>query len=423
MTNAWQGSGWFPSSFVGTADAQKMLELQTVVADCSKKIDEADAKSAAAESRAKALAQAAEEKARKASEAAEERARKVGAAAEDRARKAEESAKAKEASANERLKQAEAQITLAEAKARAGTSIEPPRSWQMKRQNKRQGWAMVDVHVSSSEHGEVVAAFLAGVSDPAIQVVRVERVQSIGLWQSYAIKLEAMRTRESERATIDRASALAPAQCERRWLWHGTRPDIAPKIVAQGFNRSFSGHNAVAYGRGVYFARDAQYSSSPTYSTPDASGMQRIFACRVAIGACTLGRPGIIVPGATHADPRQCHVVARDEAAGLLYDTTVDNPANPSIFVTYHGVLSPHLSELSPHLPPSIPSSGHCPVPSCRVSDVSRMPCCAQTHRPIPSTSSRSSARGIAAELPNTEDGTAGGSACSLASRGDDWSP
>merc|ERR1711939_23974 len=94
------------------------------------------------------------------------------------------------------------------------------------------------------------------------------------------------------------------------------------KIVNMGFNRSFCGKNATAYGKGVYFARDARYSSSKTYSMPDPQGVQRMFACRVAVGEYCHGKANVLTP-----DVRE---------GNILFDTTVDDVSNPSIFVTYH---------------------------------------------------------------------------------------
>ena len=93
-------------------------------------------------------------------------------------------------------------------------------------------------------------------------------------------------------------------------------------MMAEGFNRSFCGKNAVRYGKGVYFARDASYSSSTTYSRPNAEGIQYMFACRVVVGEYCLGKNEALTP-----DARQGH---------QLYDTTVNDVKNPSIFVTYH---------------------------------------------------------------------------------------
>ena len=52
---------------------------------------------------------------------------------------------------------------------------------------------------------------------------------------------------------------------ERR-LYHGTEESIMPKICDKGFDRSYSGKNAVCFGRGSYFARDMSYSAQEKYS-------------------------------------------------------------------------------------------------------------------------------------------------------------
>ena len=107
-------------------------------------------------------------------------------------------------------------------------------------------------------------------------------------------------------------------------LFHGCGPDVVDKILQQGFNRSFCGKNATFYGKGVYFARDASYSSYPLYSPADGRGLQTIFAVRVGVGAWSKGVKDALTPD------------VRDARRNLLYDTTVDNMADPSIFVTYH---------------------------------------------------------------------------------------
>ena len=71
--------------------------------------------------------------------------------------------------------------------------------------------------------------------------------------------------------------------------FHGSDQDTVPKIIQQGFNRSFCGKNAVVYGKGVYFARDSSYSSNDTYSRPDADGVKRMIVCKVhgmGMGMC-----------------------------------------------------------------------------------------------------------------------------------------
>merc|ERR1719473_848060 len=135
------------------------------------------------------------------------------------------------------------------------------------------------------------------------------------MWQSYAVKRQTVLAREKESG-----SSISPL--ERKWLFHGTDEDTVPKIAQQGFNRSFCGKNATAFGKGVYFARDASYSSSTTYSRPDGNGVQHMFLCRVIVGEYCVGRSGALAP-----DVRK---------GAMLYDTTVDNMSNPSMYITYH---------------------------------------------------------------------------------------
>ena len=78
---------------------------------------------------------------------------------------------------------------------------------------------------------------------------------------------------------------------------------------------------AACFGRGAYFAVNASYSAQEQYSAPDKSGNQHMFVCNVVIGEYTQGKSSMKVApplsGNTH----------------LLYDSLVNNTANPSIFV------------------------------------------------------------------------------------------
>ena len=110
---------------------------------------------------------------------------------------------------------------------------------------------------------------------------------------------------------------------ERR-LFHGTNEETAHRIVAQGFNRSFCGKNATMYGRGVYFAKEAEYSARDIYSQPNDRGERLMFLCRVLVGDYCRGKQDATTP-----DPRPGSTVD-------LYDSTVDSVQDPKIFVTYH---------------------------------------------------------------------------------------
>jgi len=169
----------------------------------------------------------------------------------------------------------------------------------------------------SKEKEAVVAAFLETMpANQVVSVVKVERVQNATLWDPYAAKRRTMMQRQD-----------ATDSYERTWLFHGTGEDTVVKIVAQGFNRNFGflevNKNALTmYGKGVYFAVNASYSSSHRYSKPNSAGEQQMFACRVLVGEYCQGKQDQPTPDVRHGTD--------------LYDSTVDNVSNPEIFVAYH---------------------------------------------------------------------------------------
>ena len=82
--------------------------------------------------------------------------------------------------------------------------------------------------------------------------------------------------------------------------------------------------SATAYGRGVYFARDASYSCQMTYSPPDPQGLRYMYYAKVLVGDYTTGsRNMIVAPNKNTADPNE------------TFDSVVDNLANPSIYVMF----------------------------------------------------------------------------------------
>ena len=83
---------------------------------------------------------------------------------------------------------------------------------------------------------------------------------------------------------------------------------------------------AVVYGKGAYFARDATYSNRKTYSVPDANGIKHMYVVMVLTGEYTVGKDNMVVPPPKNPQLNQ-HV---------LFDSTVDNQASPSIFVVYN---------------------------------------------------------------------------------------
>lgn len=189
---------------------------------------------------------------------------------------------------------------------------------------------------SDKEYDSVIEAFLSTLKLPRfskkVKVVGIQRIQNLAMWQSYVVKRQTICYRETGgQGGTDSPEVMKRAldRFERHWLWHGTNNDVMDKIMQQGFNRSFCGKNATVYGKGVYFARDAEYSAYPTYAVPDENNVQYMMACRVIVGEYCPGVRDAFTPD------------IRDPSTQALYDTTVgllsnDTMADPSIYVTYH---------------------------------------------------------------------------------------
>ncbi|XP_030642348.1 poly(ADP-ribose) polymerase family member 14-related sequence 1 [Chanos chanos] len=166
------------------------------------------------------------------------------------------------------------------------------------------------VQSGSPEYNEVLNLFKATCQN---NVLKIERIQNPCFWKNYQIKKQGMEQKNGHKNN------------ERR-LFHGTSQPTIDHINHNGFNRSYAGKNAAAYGNGTYFAVNARYSASNTYSVPDAQGQKYMYLCRVLVGDFTAGRSGMIVPP------------AKSNTTTDLYDSVVDNPANPNMFIVFHDV-------------------------------------------------------------------------------------
>jgi len=198
-------------------------------------------------------------------------------------------------------------------KAVTAKNLRQPKTWQAG----EVGCVKVPSH--SKEYRQVVMGF-ADSLNRSCTIVNVERIQALDQWKLYAVKTESIRTRYAK----DPASLINNTQetLEMKWLFHGTTSSAVPKIVSQGFNRVFAGRNATYFGKGAYFAGHSEYSER--YAAPDKYGNRRMFLCRVAVGDWCVGKKDQLTPDSKPGKTTE------------LFDSTVNDIANPSIFVVYH---------------------------------------------------------------------------------------
>uniref|UniRef100_A0AAQ4NZP5 Poly [ADP-ribose] polymerase n=1 Tax=Gasterosteus aculeatus aculeatus TaxID=481459 RepID=A0AAQ4NZP5_GASAC len=138
----------------------------------------------------------------------------------------------------------------------------------------------------------------------------IERLQNYHLWNAYSVCKQRISKKND------------PADLGEMSLYHGTSAESSHCIERSGFNRSYAG-DRVLYGKGVYFAVNAEYSAS-RYCPADASGLRRLYVARVLTGRYTLGEPSMKKTPARGGDPTDC------------FDSLVDNQQQPTMFVIFH---------------------------------------------------------------------------------------
>ncbi len=190
---------------------------------------------------------------------------------------------------------------------------EVPARWTQAAAGQTGETVLVILDPQQEECREVVALFVGslGPLSHVTSIVQVERVQNPSFWAMYQAKKHGMKWQGGGG--------------ERR-LFHGTDEATVPLILSGGFNRSYCGKNATAYGEGVYFARDASYSADDTYSRPNVLGEKRLFLSLVLLGHYTRGDSSMKVAPIRPGPP----------GVVLKFDSTVDIEDAPSIFVVYH---------------------------------------------------------------------------------------
>ncbi|KAM7366437.1 hypothetical protein PAMP_015875 [Pampus punctatissimus] len=166
----------------------------------------------------------------------------------------------------------------------------------------------VELQPNSPEYQNIVKGFHKMAN---YKIHKIERVQNVYLWYAY---------------TVCRQRILAKngvADLGEKSLYHGTSAKSCYCIERDRFDRNFAGQHAAMYGKGVYFAVNAEYSAS-RYSPADAAGLKRLYVAKVLTGRYTLGDSSRKAPPPRASDPTDC------------FDSLVDNQQQPSMFVIFH---------------------------------------------------------------------------------------
>uniref|UniRef100_A0A1W7RBE8 Zinc finger CCCH-type antiviral protein 1 n=1 Tax=Agkistrodon contortrix contortrix TaxID=8713 RepID=A0A1W7RBE8_AGKCO len=168
------------------------------------------------------------------------------------------------------------------------------------------GYQAINLNKGTPEFVKIENLFQMTMKNSNIR--KIERIQNPSLWQVYQWQKEQMKKKKGGQ------------KIDERLLFHGTSPSKLKAICMDNFDWRICGTNGTAYGKGSYFARDANYSDNYCQAKDDEKVM---FVAQVLVGEYAVGRPIYTRPPA--------------KLTGVLdtYDSCVDRTVNPSVFVIF----------------------------------------------------------------------------------------
>ncbi|NXM69577.1 PAR12 polymerase, partial [Serilophus lunatus] len=168
------------------------------------------------------------------------------------------------------------------------------------------GFKLIQLSCDSHEYGKIKRLFEKTMKNCCIR--QLQRIQNPTLWDLFQWQKEKMRK-------INKLKGV-----DERLLFHGTNPSHVSAICEQNFDWRLCGTHGTMYGKGSYFARDASYSHA---YCPSHSGRCSMFVAQVLVGDFVKG------------NSEYCRPPPRASNSNRLYDSCVDDPTDPSIFVIF----------------------------------------------------------------------------------------
>ncbi|XP_034532885.1 protein mono-ADP-ribosyltransferase PARP14-like isoform X2 [Notolabrus celidotus] len=185
------------------------------------------------------------------------------------------------------------------------TVLELPADWEPMED---QFFKKVELQPTSTEYQAVARGFLRTAK---YNICKIERVQNVYQWHAYTVCKQRILANNGA------------AELGEKSLYHGTSAEACNCIERDKFDRGYTGAHGARYGKGVYFAVNADYSAR-TFSPADASGLKRLYVARVLTGRYTVGDPSLKAAPPRGSDPTDC------------FNSVVDNMQRPTMFVVFH---------------------------------------------------------------------------------------
>ncbi|XP_051546598.1 protein mono-ADP-ribosyltransferase PARP12-like [Myxocyprinus asiaticus] len=207
------------------------------------------------------------------------------------------------------------------------------------------GYKRVSLQTTDGEYSEIKRLFKTTMS--GFKILRIERIQNKALWEVFQWQMDRMKKNNGGRDVAEKK------------LFHGTDPKHVDVICQDNFDWRICGTHGTAYGKGSYFARDANYAHKYTVD----SGTRSMFVCRVLVGDYTKGHSRYLRPP------------SKDGGDTIFYDSCVNDICNPSKFVVFekHQIYPEYLIEYKDAIQyySEIPAAVLRPTPARRIRPVS----------------------------------------------------
>ncbi|KAF7248255.1 Protein mono-ADP-ribosyltransferase PARP12 [Varanus komodoensis] len=170
------------------------------------------------------------------------------------------------------------------------------------------GYKAVELSKTSHEYTKIANLFQTTMSNYVIK--KIKRIQNPSLWQVFQWQKEQMKKKKGGQ------------NVEEKLLFHGTNYSFLEAICNDNFDWRICGTNGTVFGKGSYFARDAQYSHN--YCQHKANSKEFVlFVAQVLVGDSAKGHSTYSRPPAKSTDPTRC------------YDSCVDNLMDASIYIIF----------------------------------------------------------------------------------------
>ncbi|KAM4036613.1 protein mono-ADP-ribosyltransferase PARP11 isoform 1-T3 [Anomaloglossus baeobatrachus] len=202
-------------------------------------------------------------------------------------------------------------------------SIPLPSHWE--HVNNSEPYQLIPLIKCCNEYNEVANLFAESLDKN--RIVNILRIQNLDLWEFYCRK----------KAQLKKKKGLP--EIAEEMLFHGTSNEFVNAICIHNFDWRINGIHGAVYGKGTYFAKNASLSSQyckstgkhgPTLKlhgvTSDCCqflSKKSMFLARVLVGEYAIG------------DSKYIRPPSKDGSLTNLYDSCVDNPFSPLIYVIF----------------------------------------------------------------------------------------